>query len=48
MKPLPITEKDFNGANFSIDEIYIKEEPLQVDLVSEFYSNVFSPPFKKQ
>ena len=37
MKPLLITEKGFNGANYSMDEIDIKEEPLQVYLVSEFY-----------
>ena len=37
MKPLLITEKGFNGANYSMDEIDIKEEPLQDYLVSEFY-----------
>ena len=37
MKPLLITEKDFNGANYSMDAIHIKEKPLQDDLVSEFY-----------
>ena len=37
MKPLLITEKCFNGANYSTDEIDIKEEPLQDYLVSEFY-----------
>ena len=42
MKPLLITEKSFNGANYSMDEIDIKEEPLQDHLVSEFYFNVFS------
>ena len=41
MKPLLITEKGFNGDNYSMDEIYIKEEPLQDDSVSEFYYNVF-------
>ena len=45
MKPLLITEKGFNGANYSMDEIDIKEEPLQDDLVSEFYYNVFSEFF---
>ena len=45
MKPLLITEKGFNGANYSMDEIDIKEEPLQDDLVSEFYYNVFSQFF---
>ena len=39
MKPLLITEKGLNGANYSMDEIDIKEEPLQYDLVSEFYNN---------
>ena len=34
MKPLIITENGFNGANYSIDEIDIKEEPLQDHLVS--------------
>ena len=34
MKPLLITEKGFNGDNRSLDEIDIKEEPLQDDLVS--------------
>ena len=42
MKPLLITEKGFNGANYSMDEIDIKEEPLQDYSVSEFYYNVFS------
>ena len=42
MKPLLITEKGFNGANYSMDEIDIKEEPLQDDLVSEFYNNISS------
>ena len=42
MKPLPITEKGFNGANYSMNEIDIKEEALQDDIVSEFYNNVFS------
>ena len=41
MKPLLITGKGFNGANYSMDEIDIKEEPLQDDLVSEFHNNVF-------
>ena len=44
MKPLLITGKGFNGANFSMGEIDIKEEPLQYDLVSEFY-NLFSQFF---
>ena len=35
MMPLVFTEKDLNRSNFSIDDIYIKEEPLQDDLVSE-------------
>ena len=38
MKPLLITEYGFNGANNSMDEIDIKEEPLQDELVSEFYN----------
>ena len=42
MKPLLITVKGFNGANYSMDEIDIKEEPLQDYLVSKFYSNLFS------
>ena len=42
MKPLIITENGFNGANYSMDEIDIKEESLQDYLVSEFYYNVFS------
>ena len=41
-KPLLITGKAFNGANYSMDEIDIKEESLQDDLVSEFHNNVFS------
>ena len=45
MKPLIITENGFNGANYSMDEIDIKEEPLQDYLVSEFYYNVFSQFF---
>ena len=45
MKPLLITEKGFNEANYSLDGIDIKEEPLQDDLVSEFYYNVFSQFF---
>ena len=35
MKPLVVTKKDLNGTNYSIDEIDIKEEPLEDDLVSE-------------
>ena len=45
MKPLLITEKGFNGANYSMDEIDIKEEPRQDHLVSEFYNNLFSQFF---
>ena len=41
MKLFLITEKGFNGANNSMDEIYIKEEPLQDDLVSEFCNKLF-------
>ena len=41
MKPLPITEIGCNGANYSMDEIDIKEEPLQDDSVSEFYNKIF-------
>ena len=41
MKPLLIAEKGFNGANNSMDEIDIKEEPLQDDLVSEFRNKLF-------
>ena len=44
MKPLLITEKGFNGDNYSMDEIVIKEEPLQDNLVSEFH-NIFSQFF---
>ena len=42
MKPLQNTEQDFNVVSYSMDQIDIKEEPLQDDLVSEFYNNVFS------
>ena len=45
MKPLLITEKGFNGAIYSMDEIDIKEEPLQDYLVSEFNYNLFSQFF---
>ena len=45
MKPLLITEKGFIGANYSMDEIDIKEEPLHDDLVSEFCNNAFSQFF---
>ena len=38
MKPLLITQKVFNGTNNSMEEIYIKEEPLQDDLVSKLYT----------
>ena len=34
MKPVAVTENGFNGTNFSISEIDIKEEPLQDDFVS--------------
>ena len=34
MKSLLIMEKGFNEANYSMDEIDIKEEPLQDYLVS--------------
>ena len=40
MKPLVITEKVFIEANNSVDDIDIKEEPLQNDLVSVYYHNV--------
>ena len=43
MKLLQCTKKCFNGANYFMDEIDIKEEPLQDDLVvSEFYYKSFS------
>ena len=42
MKPLLITGKGFNGANYSMDEINIKEEPLHEELVSELYIKNFS------
>ena len=35
MKPLEATKNCFNGTNYSMDEIDIKEEPLQDDLVSD-------------
>ena len=35
MKPLVVTGKCLNGTNYSMDEIDIKEEPLEADLVSE-------------
>ena len=39
MKPLVVPENNcFNGPNYSTDEIDIKEEPLQDDLVSELQS----------
>ena len=41
MKSLPVTENDGSGANNSMEEIYIKEEKLQADLVSEFYNKAF-------
>ena len=34
MRSLIVTENIFNGANYSMDEIHIKEEPLQDDEVS--------------
>ena len=34
MRSLVVTENKFNGANYSMDEIHIKEEPLQDDKVS--------------
>ena len=37
MKPSQSTEKGFNGANYSMDEICIKEEPLKDGLVSKFF-----------
>ena len=40
MKPLLITEFSFNEASSTMDEICIKEEPIQDDLVSEFYYKV--------
>ena len=42
MKQLLSTEKSFNGAIYSMDKIYIKEEPLQDDLVSEFFNIFFT------
>ena len=45
MKPLLITEFGFNGTNCSMDEIDIKDEPLQDELVSEFYNRAFSQFF---
>ena len=41
MKPLLITQKGFNGANNSMDEMDIKEEPPHEELVSEFYEKNF-------
>ena len=41
MKPLLITEFGFNGADCSMDKINIKDEPLQDELVSEFYNKAF-------
>ena len=38
MKPLVVTEKGLNGTNYSMDEIGIKEEPRDDDLVSELLS----------
>ena len=35
MKPLVVTKNCFNGANYSREDIYMKEEPLQDDFVSE-------------
>ena len=35
MMSLVVTENRFNGANYSMNEIDIKEEPLEVDEVSE-------------
>ena len=35
MSSIVVTENRFNGANYSTDEIHIKEEPLQDDEVSE-------------
>ena len=35
IKPLVVTGNVFNGTIYSMDEINIKEEPLQDDLVSE-------------
>ena len=35
MKPLVVTENGFNGTNYSIGEITIKEEPLEDNLVSK-------------
>ena len=42
MKPLLITEFCFNGANYFVDKIDIKDEPLQDELVSVFYNKAFS------
>ena len=39
MKPLVVPKNGFKGANYSMDEIDIKEEPLQDDLVSELLNN---------
>ena len=38
MKPLFITENGLNGTNYSMDDIEIKEEPLQDDIVSELWN----------
>ena len=35
MRSLVVTENRFNGADYSMDKIHIKEEPLQDDQVSE-------------
>ena len=34
MNPLAVTENGFNGTNFSMGGIDVKEEPLQDDFVS--------------
>ena len=45
MKPLVATKNCFNGTNCSSDEIDMKEEPLQDDLVSELYNNNIQETF---
>ena len=39
MKPLVVPKDGFNETNYSMEEIDIKEEPLQDDLVSELLNN---------
>ena len=38
-EPLVVTKNGVNGTNYCMDEIDIKEEPLQDDLVSELLNS---------